>query len=458
MKKAFNILSAVSATAVTIFIFLTPLKFGLAEAGVPIHAPKVLGEWLFFSYPNNFAYAVIGLIGALAILTAITSGTNIFKRESVLFAMLGWAILMLGILIADKHLPPEWKNKSIRFQFLSYGVWFVSINILFNSIEKKRIALLALMTAGLIVGISAYSQYNGGFEDMRQFAAKEAGFNNFNSYTNYLLNVSKSEYAWLRVRKLAGNRVFATFIYPNALGGFLIILLPVCIAMFKSSKEKIVRALAGISFFAGTVALLLSRSKASIVIVALAVFSIFWFAKRAGQISKTKFITIFAVLVICAGGMLYWGYGAGLTGRLKATGAARGDYWKAAAKMIKANPWKGWGTDGFTRNYNIYKRPGAEATRLTHNAFLNIWTDYGITGLIGIMIALLIPVFVGLKIQINPENFDWLTASCFAAGTGFVLHCLVDFDFHIIGIVIPALLVLSFAMIKPEIEITKNDN
>jgi len=458
VKKAFNIFSAVSATAVTIFVFLTPLKFGLAEAGAPIHSPKVLGEWLFFSYPNNFAYIAIGLIGILAILTAITSGTDVFKKESVLFAMLGWAILILGILIADKHLPPEWKNKSIRFQFFGYSVWFVSINILFNSIDKKRIALLALMTAGLIVSISAYSQYNGGLEDMRQYAAKEAGFNTFTSYTNDLLSSSNSELVWLRVRKLAGNRVFSTFIYPNALGGFLIILLPVCIAMFKSSKEKIVRALAGISFFAGLVALMLSRSKASIVIVALAVFSIFWFAKRAGQISKTKFITIFAVLVICAGGMLYWGYGAGLTGRLKATGAARGDYWKAAAKMIKANPWKGWGTDGFTRNYNVYKRPGAEATRLTHNAFLNVWTDYGITGLAGIILALLLPVIIGWKIQLNPENFDWFIVSCLAAGTGFVLHCLVDFDFHIIGIVIPALLVLSFGMTKSEIEITKNDN
>jgi len=450
VRKAFEIFSVIGFALASIFLFATPLKFGLAEAGVPISPPKVLGEWLFFSYPNSFAYVVIGVIGFLAILTAIMSGKGVFKKTSVLITMLGWAILMLGILIADKHLPPEWRNNNIRFQFLTYGVWFISVNILFNSLEKKRVALLALVTAGLIVGISAYSQYNGGLEDMRQYAAKEAGFDNFNSYTNFLLTVSKNEQTWLKVRKLAGNRVFGTFIYPNALGGFLIILLPVCIAMFKGSKEKIVQAIAGIGFFAGAVALLLSRSKASIVIAALALASIFWFAKRAGQISKIKFISIAAALIICAGGMLFWGYGTGLTGRLKATGAARGDYWTAAAKMIAANPWKGWGTGGFTRNYNIYKKPGAEATRLTHNAFLNVWTDYGIIGFTGIIIVLFLPVIVGWKIQLDSRNFDWLTISCLAAGTAYVFHCTVDFDFHIIGITIPALLTLSFGMTKPE--------
>jgi len=452
VKKAREIISLIGVTFATLFIFAAPLKFGLAEAGVPIPPPKILGEWLFFSYPNSFAYIALGVIGVFAILTAILSGANLFKKESVLFAILGWAVLMLGILIADKHLPPEWKNNNIKLQFLTYGVWFVSVIILFNSLEKKRIALLALLTAGLIVSISAYSQYNGGLEDMRQYAAKEAGFDNFNSYTNYLLTVSKSDSTWLRVRKLAGNRVFATFIYPNALGGFLIILLPICVAMYKSSKEKIVRLIAAVSLFGGAVAMLLSRSKASIVIAALALASIFWLAKRAGRISKMKFISIAVALIICAGGMLFWGYGAGLTGRLKATGAARGDYWKAAAKMIAANPWKGWGTDGFTRNYGVYKRQGAEETRLAHNAFLNVWTDYGITGLAGILIALLLPIIVGWKLQINSQNFDWITVSCIAAGTGFVLHCLVDFDFHIIGITIPALLTLAFGMFTPKSE------
>ena len=450
MKKAFKLFSAICFTLASVFLFLAPIKFGLAEAGSPIRAPKVLGEWLFFSYPNSFAYFIIGVIGVLAILTATTAGTDVFKKRSVQFSMLGWALLMLGILIADKHLPSEWKNNNIRFQFFSYGVWFVSVNILFNSFERKRIALLALLTAGLVVSISAWSQYNGGLEDMRQYAAKESGFDNFISYTNHLLSVSNDEQTWLGIRKLAGNRVFATFIYPNALGGFLIILLPVCIAIFKSSKEKIVKLIAFMSFLGGSVAMLLSRSKASIVIVALAVVSIFWLAKRARRISRMKLISIVVALTICAGGMLFWGYGAGLTGRLKATGAARGDYWIAAAKMIAANPLKGWGTDGFTRNYKIYKRQGAEATRLTHNAFLNVWTDYGITGLAGILIALLLPVIVGWRLQINSQNFDWITASCLAAGTGFVLHCLVDFDFHIIGIVIPALLTLSFGMEKPE--------
>jgi len=446
MKKAFQIFSIISFVFATIFIFLAPLKFGLAEAGAAISPPADFGEWLFFSYPNNFAYFAVGTIGIFALVTAITAGADVFKKASIFATMIGWALLMLGILIADKHLPAEWKSNHIKFQFLCYGVWFVSVNILFHTIERRRIALLALLTAGIVVGIFAVSQFNGGLEDMRKYAAETAGFKNFHSYTNHLLSVCNDEKTWLRVRKLAGNRVFSTFVYPNALGGFLIILLPCCVAMLFASKEKIVKLLAGISFFAGTIAMLLSRSKASIVIAALMLSLIFFFARRAGQITKSKFVILFCAIGIGAAAMLFWGYGAGLKDRLKATGAARGDYWNAAAKMIARNPWKGWGTDGFTRNYNAYKRQGAEATRLAHNAFLNVWTDYGITGLTGLTIALLLPVLLGWRLQVNTENFNWLTISCLAAGTGFVLHCLVDFDFHIIGITIPALTAIAFGM------------
>ena len=454
MRKTFQILSTISFVVATIFIFLAPLKFGLAESGTQVAAPKSIGEWIFFSYPNTFAYILIGVIAFLAILTAITAGTDIFKKPSVMFSMVGWALLILGILIADKHLPPEWKNNTIKFQFLCYGAWFVSANILFQSFEKKRIVLLVLMTAGIIVSLTAISQYNSGLENMRKYVAKEAGFNNFNSYTNFLLTVSNDEYTWLKVRKLAGNRVFSTFVYPNSLGGFLIVLLPICLAMFNSSKEKIVKMLAGLTFFLACVAMILSRSKASIVIAAAMLALVFIFAKNAGKITHKKLAVYISIIIICAGAMLFWGYGTGLTGRLKATGAARGDYWRAAAKMIAENPWKGWGTDGFTRNYPIYKKPTAEATRLAHNAFINVWTDYGITGLIGLMIALLLPIFTGINLLRKRENFNWLSAACLAAGTGFVLHCLVDFDFHIIGITIPALLALTFGMSETDEKIT----
>ena len=80
-------------------------------------------------------------------------------------------------------------------------------------------------------------------------------------------------------------------------------------------------------------------------------------------------------------------------------------------------------------------------------------------GLAGLILAVCIPVILyWYRLLRQPYSFDWMTSACAVAGTCFILHCLVDFDFHIIGITIPALLILSFGIITPERENYKCDS
>ncbi len=445
--RAFNVtcrrLTPVLAVPALMLLFIAPVKFGLAEAGISIPAPHTFWEWVLFSYPNNIGRALMIAVGVGAALAAVMGHARVIRRKSVSYTCLGWALLLLGMVFADRRLPAEWRNNSVRLQFLLYGVWYFSVLVLLAKRRLQTVALLVVVTAGALVSLEAIRQFAGGLEDMRDFAAKQAGFDTFSSYTNHLLSVFPDGRTWLHVKKLASNRVFGTFIYPNALGGFLLVFLPLCVGLYKTVSVRLARVLAVLSFCLGACALVFSRSKASICLAVAGLITLLWLARRAGNISKRFFLGAVAGLVIFGAAMLAWGYGTELTGRLKATGSARMDYWRAAVKMIKARPWRGWGTGGFSRNYPIYRRPGAEDTRLAHNVFLNIWTDYGIVGVAGAALVLGLPLVAGWRRMLCKANFDWVLASCLVAGTGFVLHCLVDFDFRIIGITIPALFALA---------------
>jgi O-antigen ligase len=59
---------------------------------------------------------------------------------------------------------------------------------------------------------------------------------------------------------------------------------------------------------------------------------------------------------------------------------ARLDYWRAAAQTTAKNPLVGTGPGTFQRPYAQIKSPDAEMARLTHNDYLEQFSDSGIPG------------------------------------------------------------------------------
>jgi O-antigen ligase len=397
------------------------------------------------SFPNAWAHYVIIVLGICAVLALLTGHVPAVVSRGVMYAGFGWGIIMIGMLFAEQKLPLAWKDNRMCAHFLLYGVWFFIVATFLDTARRRQIALLMLMLTGTFVCYWAFDQYRFGLDEMRQLFAQNQGFESFTSYTNSIVLAELDPKALLTVKKIASNRVFSTFVYPNALGGFLIVLIPICIGCFMSFRFGPAKLLSGMVLLFAAGALMLSRSKASIGIVSLCLLVLAYYARHARALSNAAWIFLSLCIVAAAAGMLFWGYGTGLAERLQATGGARLDYWDAAIKMIRDNPWRGWGSSGFTRNYLVYCRPGAEYTRLAHNALLNIWTDYGIGGLVGLIIAFTLPLMVGLWHIATTKPFNWISSACFVAALGFVLHCQLDFDFHILGIVIPALTALVFA-------------
>ena len=433
-----------------ILLFLVPVKFGLSvsnQTKIIIETPNSFIKWVFANYPNFIGQYLIVTIFAFALIYLLL----FFRRQNFTKNLIpfftGWLIFISAIIISDFSCEGGIGLNNVNLQFFLYSGWFFSVFILFESKNSIIIAVLFIVAAGALVCKDAVMQHFGGLEYMREKVYTDGGFKSFSDYTNFTLAVNNDIHTKLFIQKLTSSRVFGTFIYPNALGGFIIILLPLCVGLYKFINIRFAKIFSVLVFFLACAALYFSKSKASMVIVALALIALFQLAARAKRF-PANFVKFFASgIVISVIIMLITAYGfSGLTKKFKSTGGARLDYWKAAAKMICEKPWFGRGTDGFGKNYLEYKRTGAEDTQLPHNFVLNIWVDYGIVGVVGIMLVLVFPLIVSWKYFLKNKNaFDWLTASCLVAGTGFILHCLVDFDFHTMGIVVPGIFTIVIA-------------
>ncbi len=432
-----------------VLLFLAPIKFGLTQTdAVQPHVPLPGGvwEWVLLSYPSSFLFYGILAIGLCAVAAALLWRPVALPRSAYV-AGAGWLLFMCAILAADRRVPAEWIDHEARTLFLLYGVWAICAWFYLSNNPTRPVAAQVLVTAGWFVVIEAVRQYMGGLDDMRRYAAEQAGFTSFAAYTNHLLQTSSDPRTVLYVKKLISMRVSGTFVNPNALGGFLILLIPMALAVARSAEMRLGRWVAWCVLAGSSSALMLSRSKSSIVLAAAALGALLLLALRARRVTGRAWAAGTMLAGTLAIVMLMWGYGGGLSERLQATGGARLEYWRAAARMVARQPWLGWGSGGFARGYGSYRRPGAEDTRLAHNLVLNVWTDYGIAGVAGVSVALGMPLLIGWRraLRAGGAGFDWLQAGALVAVSGCLLHCLVDFDFHIPGIMIPALWLLACA-------------
>ena len=119
---------------------------------------------------------------------------------------------------------------------------------------------------------------------------------------------------------------------------------------------------------------------------------------------------------------------------------ARFDYWRAAAQTTCAHPLFGTGPGTFQRPYARLKSPDAEMARLTHNDYLEQFSDSGIAGGIfyGVWIILVLTV-TGRRIWRfgNP-----LTFAIFAGLLGWFAQGFGEF-----GLYIPALAWTAFTLL-----------
>jgi len=239
--------------------------------------------------------------------------------------------------------------------------------------------------------------------------------------------------------RITKNRVMGTFVYPNALAGAILLLLPVSLALaFNSTrplKPPIRGAVIAMTCLLGGLGLFWSGSKAGWLIgMALAgiwLFRLNWSTRFKWAMLTTVLLVGFAVFAVRFHN--YFTTGATSVG-------ARFDYWRAAVQTTRDSPLFGTGPGTFQRPYAHIKSPDAEMARLTHNDYLEQFSDSGIPG--GICYAAWIGLALLTAGQRAWRSGDYLQFSLFLGLLGWFAQGLVEFSLYV-----PALAWTAFTLL-----------
>jgi len=120
--------------------------------------------------------------------------------------------------------------------------------------------------------------------------------------------------------------------------------------------------------------------------------------------------------------------------------SARLDYWRAAAQTTLAHPLLGTGPGTFQRPYAKLKSPGAEMARLTHNDYLEQFSDSGIAG--GILYVAWIVTSLAMPGRLIWKDGKPLEFAIFLGLTGWFLQGTGEFSLYI-----PALAWTAFTLL-----------
>jgi O-antigen ligase len=247
---------------------------------------------------------------------------------------------------------------------------------------------------------------------------------------------------WLA--KFAKGRVMGTLVYPNALAGAILLLLPLSLTLAFGAKKlrPAIRAMVVVlTFFLGGAGLFWSGSKLGW-LIAMALGGLYLF--RLKWPTKLKIAALAAIMILGLGifAVRFHNYfAAGAT-----SAGARLDYWSAAVQTTLKNPLVGSGPGTFKNSYERIKSPEAEMTRLTHNDYLEQFSDSGIPGGIfySAWIALAL-VSIGRKIwksEIHAGAPPALQFAIFIGLLGWFVQGIGEFSLYI-----PALAWTAFTLL-----------
>ncbi|HTB70443.1 MAG TPA: O-antigen ligase family protein [Solirubrobacteraceae bacterium] len=203
-----------------------------------------------------------------------------------------------------------------------------------------------------------------------------------------------------------GYRASGTVGDPNQLAAYLLIGLTLGAGLLIGRRNGIgVRTLAAIGIPLCVAGIFMSLSRGGLIALAATLLAATVFAGR------WRVPAIAALLVVVLGGLLYFTQIASLPARERVTtsngGSGRSDIWKLGLRMVRAHPVTGVGVGNFpivSPDYAL--QPGvlaradlifSTAPKITHNTYLEIMSETGVTGFLLFMAILCACLWCALR-------------------------------------------------------------
>ena len=403
--------------------FLAPLKFGtpvMIQAGVT--PPGNGSEWFYSSWPNEISVLLI----FAGFIWLVLDRVRMLACVDLLFVLPLLFLLAQALAVPGTICPQTTIDTLLLFAagvLLFYvGAWYVR-----DGAATVRV-FGGLALAMLFVCLLVMQQHFGGFEQTREYAVTHGDA--ARAPKDFLLRMSS-------------NRVFGSFVYPNALAGFLTVAFAPTLAWIwvrARGWDARVKWIA-VGFAGGEMVfcLVLTGSRGGAVAFGVMALTVFWCltpkgGRRLAVVIVGLVMALIGVLVLRQrGGSFHFG-----TNSLE----ARTDYWRGAIAIIKDHPWAGTGPGTFGSVYPKYKTALTEEAQAVHNSFLQMWSDAGV---------LAFAAFAGLWFVAVRDSFrlarqrvgDVAAAALCGALVGWTAHGLVDFDLYVPGVALPAFIMLG---------------
>ncbi|MFA5157130.1 MAG: O-antigen ligase family protein [Candidatus Omnitrophota bacterium] len=337
-----------------------------------------------------------------------------FPEINLCFSFL--LLLTLGICLVQKKNVPGISNHlklALNFFFLALCVSLVfSADIIAGVAElyKYITAVLILITvsrfdreerentiriialSGLIVSIVSIYQYFFGFQHLIDYLSRKKINDPF------ILDI------------ISRKRVFFPFVTPNTLAGFLVMVIPLTMAV-KSRWLFLVPMLA---------ALLLTKSLSGLFCLLLAL-GLYSYLRVA--IDRKKIIFLIGIAVAGVIVLFIRSNAPGEHTHPLFSSLMRWNYWKQTFALIKSSPFTGTGIGNFNLNLSRY----------AHNSYLQIWAEMGLLS----VASFLWMVFLSFRDCANnsrrlpAKSRTPLAAGLMAASAAFLIHNLIDFSFFL---------------------------
>ena len=444
-----------------LFLGLTLWKFGnpviLDHVIIP---PKSPADFLNDPWPTHWANWILLPLAAVG-------GILIFQKKFSWPANRWLGLLPLGWLgwqfISASETVDANLTEATLWQFTGCVACYFLGALLFVRENLLRWILFGVLAAFTFCLVRAVDQRLFEFPENRQMLVEgeRSGWTNFPPETvaemksqNIILTTNGIDVANPAIlTKFAKGRVSGTLVYPNALAGIILLLWPLSLALAfgatKNLKPLIRFAAIALTIFLGGAALFWSGSKLGwLIAIGLAGL----FLLRLNWPKKIKLVAVATVLIFGLGIFAirfhhYFASGATSVG-------ARFDYWRAAAQTTATKPIFGTGPGTFQRPYAQLKSPDSEMARLTHNDYLEQFSDSGVIGGLAYTAWIFMALTTGgLKIW---RNGGGISLAIFAGLLGWFAQGFGEF-----GLYVPALAWTAFTLLgvlagQKRIEFDKN--
>ena|GEM_PF-1664472 len=361
------------------------------------------------------------------------------------------------------------------------GLSFIHTRALYLSVTAFATLIGALLSAGIISRLA---------RDTKALTAFVVSFITGGTLT---AAIAVKEYVDYARQNVAEHRSFATFSDPNFLAGYLLLTLPVTMAVFAGARNRYIRLLAALGIIVQSAGLWLSGSRAASGIVFAAILVLVAIALYA-RVPKGQLKGLCAAIALFAVGTIP--ALAPIVARLRphhaatvksSAGAASTDAqvnsnefrkwtWIGTTRMAVHNPVLGTGIGAFDVSYPRYAETAY--TSHAHNSYLQIMAETGDPGLLFVLAALAaVTAFAAVvlalsrtrAIEIETERVsdstpdsvlrldsakdiaaarspELLLAGLLAAIVGSMLHSLLDSDWYVVATLIALTTVLAIVV------------